>query len=111
MKNTEIAFLAILKAALQNRRLSDMIDLTQEHWREIFTLAEAHKVLPMVYQTVYQTPALADTGEIRSRVRKLVMIQIRKTEDFLTLNQKLKEAGCPHSAEELWAAQPCSNSQ
>lgn len=94
MKNTELAFLSILKAALQNRKLADLNELSREHWQEIFSMAEAHKVLPLVYQTVYQTPALEDVERIRSQVRKQVMLQARKTEEFRILNQKLKNAGC-----------------
>ena len=94
MKHTELAFLAILKAALRGEKITDLKDLSQEQWQEIFTMAEAHKVLPMVYQSVYEVPGLADAQGIRAAVRKQVLIQARKTDEFLTLNRKLKEAGC-----------------
>ena len=94
MKHTELAFLAILKAALRGEKITDLKDLSQEQWQEIFTMAEAHKVLPMVYQTVYEVPGLADAQGIRAAVRKQVLIQARKTDEFLTLNRKLKESGC-----------------
>ena len=94
MKHTELAFLAILKAALLGEKITDLKDLSQEQWQEIFTMAEAHKVLPMVYQTVYEVPGLADAQGIRAAVRKQVLIQARKTDEFLTLNSKLKESGC-----------------
>lgn len=94
MKHTEAVFLSILKAALQNRNLTDLEDLTQDQWQEIFKMAEVHQVLPMVYQTVYKVPGLTVAPEIRAAVKKQMVIQTIKTEEFQTLNQKLREAGC-----------------
>jgi hypothetical protein len=94
MKNTEMIFLSILKAALQNHRRADLCDLTQEQWQQIFSLAEAHKVLPLVYHTVYEVPGLPNAEAIRMRMRQQMMIQVRKTDEFCRLNQRMKEAGC-----------------
>ena len=94
MNQIEQAFLRILKAALQGQRLTEYDDFTLDQWQAVFQLAQAHKVLPMVYQTVYQAPALKDSGVIRATVRKLVVSQTMKTEEFLQLNKQLKNAGC-----------------
>ena len=53
MKHTDSLFLRILKAALEGECLTDAGDVTKAQWDEIFRMAEAHKVIPLVYQAAY----------------------------------------------------------
>ena len=94
MKHTDSLFLSILKAALEGEQLAEAGEMTPEQWNEIFLMADAHKVLPLVYQAAYTLMDPDDAARIRSRVRKTVMLQTLKTHEFLLLNENLREAGC-----------------
>lgn len=94
MKHTDSLFLRILKAALEGECLTDAGDVTKAQWDEIFRMAEAHKVIPLVYQAAYDRMDPDAAARIRSRVRKMVMLQALKTHEFLQLIHKMREAGC-----------------
>lgn len=87
-------FLNILKSALQAQTYTDTDNITQEQWTQIFSLSQSHNVLPLIYQAVYNCPALSGSMALRSKVRQLVMLQTVKTTEFLQLYSKLKEADC-----------------
>ena len=87
-------FLNILKSALQAQTYTDTDNITQEQWTQIFSLSQSHNVLPLIYQAVYNCPALSGSMTLRSKVRQLVMLQTVKTTEFLQLYSKLKEADC-----------------
>lgn len=68
--------------------------ISAEEWMELFRLAVQHQVLPMVYETVYKCPAFQTLPEdqkamVRQRVIWQVMLQERKTAEFLELYRKL----------------------
>lgn len=94
MKYTDNVFLRILKAALEGERLTEAGEMTPEQWNEIFRMAKAHKVMPLVYQAAYDRMDPDAAVRIRSRVRKMVMLQALKTHEFLQLIHKMREAGC-----------------
>lgn len=90
-------FLAILKSALGGTPLSSLEDFSAQEWEQILSMAEAHKVLPLVYEAIYSAPAARDGDDVsfaRSKrmVRYQVMTQAMKTEEFLQLNERLQEA-------------------
>ena len=93
MERIHSAFLKIMHSAMQGETLRSFEGLTAEDWKELFTLAEIHRVLPLVYQTVYAVPELGDTAAVRSRVRRLVMLQTMKTAEFLELYEKFRAEG------------------
>ena len=93
MERIHSAFLKIMHSAMQGETLRSFEGLTAEDWKELFTLAEIHRVLPLVYQTVYAAPELGDTAAVRSRVRRLVMLQTMKTAEFLELYEKFRAEG------------------
>ena len=73
-------------------------DISEAEWMELFGLSQQHQVLPMVYETVYPCPAFrtvsAEQNQILKRqVIRQVMVQSRKTEEFLALYRKLTESG------------------
>lgn len=94
MDKTELLFLRILKSALQGQSLPESYEVQEEQWQDILHLAQIHKVLPLVFQAVYQNPTLKNFTEIRGMVRRLVMVQTAKTCDFLELYEKLRAGGC-----------------
>ncbi len=98
MSETEKRFLQALKAALNNEAVTWDEPIAPEIWQSLLQLAETHKILPMIFQTVYTCPAAASIPDqtlaaCRAKVRRLVTIQTRKTLVFLPLLQKLQEAG------------------
>ena len=94
MRSTDKWFLTILKAALAGQPLTEFGDITRQQWDELFQMAQVHKVLPLVYQTVYGALDPETNAQIRSRVRTTVMVQAMKTHEFLQLMEKLREADC-----------------
>ena len=90
------AFLALLRSGLRDLPAEQMPELTAEQWRELFALARAHKVLPLVFEPAYpglsQTdPALA--ASLKRQVRQQVIVQTLQTADFLELYQALSQSG------------------
>lgn len=90
-------FLSILKAALCGTPLDSLEEFSSQEWEQILSMAEAHKVLPLVYEAIYSAPAVRDgdgASFLRSKrmVRYQVMTQALKTEEFLQLNERLQEA-------------------
>ena len=69
-----------------------------EDWQEFFCLCQYHQILPMIYDTVYECPAFAafpqqEIQVVKREVIRQVMIQSRRTEEFLMLYKKLLEEG------------------
>ena len=96
MNETNVLFLAILKAALQGRQPELPSQISPEQWQDLFRLAQIHKVLPLVYEAVYHHPSLADSPLLRSakqQVRHQVILQTLRAEEFLELNDRLQDAG------------------
>lgn len=89
-------FLHLLKHSLTGTHIETSESLSLADWHELVSLAEAHKVLPLIYEASHQALNAADPAyahQIRSKVLQQVMVQTMKTEDFLELNRKLQEAG------------------
>lgn len=91
-------FLEALRAALQRERVDWELALSPHDWQRLFRLAEEHHVLPMVYEAVFRCPA-AEQGErelfqaVRRRTLQSVALQTGKTDAFLRLYGRLREAG------------------
>lgn len=88
-------FLHILKTALQGGQLTDS-ELTEAQWEYIAALARQHKVLPLVCDAIHTVPQLSGTeflAQIRKQSRQQVVLQARKSHDFLELYGTLRAAG------------------
>lgn len=95
MERLHQQFLNILASALQGRQLQDAPELSPEEWEILAELARQHKVLPMLYDAVRELPQLKDTdflNLLRRQSRQSIILQTRKTYDFLQLFQKLQAA-------------------
>lgn len=93
-----ILFLEALGASLRNEKVAWEQELTMEQWKQLFDLAQEHKVLPLIFEAVYGCPAAkkADAGyfqTLKRTVIRQVMVQTIKTEEFLSLYRHLKESG------------------
>ena len=94
MTPTQQAFLSVLRAALHGGE--DCPDISADQWPELFRMAQDHKVLPLVFETVHlrlrrEVPELA--AAVRGQVRNLVILQTLRTAEFLELWRALEEAG------------------
>lgn len=73
-------------------------EITEKEWGEFFGLCMHHQILPMTYEAVYSCPAFASVPpdmvrSLKTQVIRQVMIQRRKTEEFLQLYAKLTAEG------------------
>ena len=69
MEQLRLDFLHILKHALLGLKLSSFEELSPDQWNKLEELAEAHKVLPLLFDTVALLPQLQGT-EILERLRR-----------------------------------------
>ena len=88
------AFLTLLRISLGSSETPPK--LTKEQWANLLELAEAHKLLPMVFEAGFPLlrsadPALAAAA--KGRVRNRVILQAMRTGEFLELYRKLTQSG------------------
>lgn len=91
-------FLQALKASLENKKVGWDADIQPAEWLELFGLAYKHRVLPMIYNAVYNCPSAMKSGGQLFRPFKqctiqMVMQQAQKSAEFLTLLSTLRAAG------------------
>lgn len=91
-------FLTLLRAALLDASPEPAEDLTREDLQELFSLAEIHQVLPLIYEAVCRIPGVKNsrTPELmtaKQQVFQQVMLQTMKTAEFLMLNRHLQSSG------------------
>lgn len=91
-------FMQALCAALKNEAVQWDREVTGKELAAVLALAQSHRVLPMVYQAVHRSAAAADTdpdllAHYRRSAMQMVMLQTRKTAEFLPLLAALEEAG------------------
>ena len=88
--------LEALRCFLNGKKVTWEEGLSAEDWQTLFRLCQHHQILPMIYDTVYACPAFGtcppETVQmIKTQVIRQVMMQSRKTEEFLQLYIKLLE--------------------
>ncbi len=88
--------LEALRCFLNGKKVTWEEGLSAEDWQTLFRLCQHHQILPMIYDTVYACPAFGtcppETVQmIKTQVIRQVMMQSRKTEEFLQLYKKLLE--------------------
>ena len=93
-----LTFLKIMKASLAGKQAALEREISSNEWETLFKLAGIHNVLPMFYEAVYASPSLRQAEPpflpgIKRQVWQQVMLQTRRTGEFLQLNQALQEAG------------------
>ena len=90
--------LEALAAGLRGERVQWENPLEAQDWAALLKLAQAHHVLPMVFEAVYACPAAkcADAQLMQLAKRQTmqnVMMQAMKTGEFLSLMKHLQAAG------------------
>lgn len=91
MNERNLIFLKLLRCALQGEAAGDLGSLSERDWQELIGLAQAHKVLPLVYEAAHQQ--MPQARQVKVQVQRQVLQQTLKTEAFLRLNRHLREAG------------------
>lgn len=97
--NKEYAlFLEAVSAALKSEQVTWEEEISREEWSALFRLAEAHRMLPMVFQGVYNCPAAreADAGVMRYYrmcSMQMMVLQTRRTAQFREVLKALQDAG------------------
>ena len=100
MDAIKVQFLHVLKQALLGQT-ADCGSLSADAWHRLFRMAGIHNVLPLFYEAVYASPALASEQallaavrhQVRQQVRQQVIAQTMRTAEFLELNSCLQAAG------------------
>lgn len=90
--DTKARLLEALKAAIRSKQVDWPEVISSENWNEFFKLAGYHKVLPMVYEAVYNCPSVP-IMPFRTFARQQIISQTIKTVEFLQLYAKLRKAG------------------
>lgn len=88
-------FLHILKTALLGGQLTES-ELTEAQLETLADLALQHKVLPLVCDAIHGLPGLSGTeflARLRKQSRQQIILQTRKSYDFLELYGKLRDSG------------------
>ena len=98
MKKTEQYFLEALAASLRGERVQWENPLDAQDWAALFQLAQAHHVLPMIFEAVYACPAASSADAqlmqlAKRQTMQSVMRQAMKTGEFLALMKHLQAAG------------------
>ncbi|MDY3763440.1 MAG: nucleotidyltransferase family protein [Candidatus Ventricola sp.] len=98
MKKTEQYFLEALAASLRGERVQWENPLETQDWAALFQLAQAHHVLPMIFEAVYACPAASSADAqlmqlAKRQTMQSVMMQAMKTGELLTLVKHLRAAG------------------
>ena len=88
------AFLTLLRSSLGDSESPP--ELSKEQWAELLRLAQAHKLLPMIFEAGFPRLSQADpalAAATRRQVRDQVILQTLRTAEFLELYRKLTESG------------------
>ncbi len=94
--NVKKRLLEALKCFLEGEKVQWESGISGEEWGELFDLAIQHQILPMVYEAVYACPVFGSMPDnqkdyIKHRMIQQVMVQGRKTAEFLALYSRLLE--------------------
>ena len=94
--NVKKRLLEALKCFLEGEKVQWESGISGEEWGELFDLAIQHQILPMIYEAVYACPAFGSMPDnqkdyIKHRMIQQVMVQGRKTAEFLALYSRLLE--------------------
>lgn len=98
MKKIDRLFLQALKASLNSKKVTWNLEISMEEWLLLFRRAEIHRVLPMIYDAVYDCPSARRMDPeffvpFKKKTVQQVMLQTIRTSEFLELYQFLRDAG------------------
>lgn len=91
-------FLEALGASMRGERVQWENPLDAQDWAALFQLAQAHHVLPMIFEAVYACPAARSADDrlmmmAKRQTMQSVMMQAMKTGELFALVKHLQAAG------------------
>lgn len=97
MTKTQQLLLESLRCAVRGTH-THWDELTPEQWDELLELARRQKVLPLLVEAAYTSPAFSAVpeqmrGELRREVRRIVVRQTMQTQSLLKLMGELETTG------------------
>ncbi|MBQ6221581.1 MAG: nucleotidyltransferase family protein [Solobacterium sp.] len=98
MERMEELFLDAYRCAVNGKDTNWQEEIDESGWRRIFHIAEAHGVLPMIYEALWNSPSFLKLEEnyrkrIRERAEKMMLSQAQSTASVLELCQYLNRLG------------------
>ncbi len=98
MGPVQTLFLQTVAGALAGEQLILPPETEPQLLCDLFEMAQAHHVLPLVYETVHASPSMSrldpqKAAHYRMEVLRSVSLQSQKTAHFLTLDQQLRDRG------------------
>lgn len=96
MEDVQKIFLQAVQAAVAGEKIA--LEAEPQQLCDLFEMAQLHHILPLVYEAVHASPAMADlephlASHYRMEVLRSVTLQSQKTAHFLALEQQLRERG------------------
>ncbi len=96
--NTKECIMQALRAHLAGERVQWTEAVTAEEWEQLFSLAAAQNILPIVYTAVHASPAFSSLPQekaavVKRQCHRLIWMQTTKTREFLSLYQRLSQEG------------------
>ena len=90
-------FMEAVKCFLEGQKVQWEEDISEEEWENLFELSIQHQILPVFFDTVYSCPAFTSLSKekvqwIKHQMFCQIIVQNRKTEEFLELYKRLLEA-------------------
>lgn len=84
-----LLFLDVLNSAINNHGFDAKSPVSSSEYVELFNLAEKHKLLPLVFDKLYDTYPYDknELDEVKRRVKFLLYRQVIKTEQIMSLYQ------------------------
>lgn len=95
MDRVQEYFLESIKWAIRGKKAPE-ICLEDKEWQQVFALASAHHLLPLIFDVVREIPQLKEKDTfsgIKMSVRHQIFLHIQKTAEFLKLYQHLRDKG------------------
>lgn len=102
MKNTDSLLLACLCAFRTGRPVQTDIALSPEEWRQLYQTACVHKVVPILYEILGQSPGFCHGDPaLAARWKQSTLLeasnQARRTQRLLSATRLLDEADIPYA--------------
>ena len=94
MKETYEDFLQLLKASINKSK----VKINNVNWQSILQLSNIHKVLPLVYEALYNSEEFKNTDKdfqkyLKSTSMQIIYNQIQRSERFLQIYEEFNKKG------------------
>lgn len=98
MEKIHALFLEAAAAGMKSEYVSRTGEISPGEWNLLFSLAQAHRILPLVYQAVSRCPGFSSVPpELKNRYRaqslQQAAVQVRCTDAFSAVVKALRDAG------------------